>query len=144
MIDENIVKGYEALYNKWHYNPFFLYNYAVVLNASEDFDTSNQILKLYNDYINDYQANILRADNLYQLKKYEEAIGEYQNSHKMCPSKFYPLWGLLQCYKETDKHKYLETAKTIEIKEVKISSYQIRLMKQQSKKIIHEESQNIF
>lgn len=144
IIDEDIVKGYEALYNKWHYNPFFLYNYAVVLNAYEDFDASNQILKLYNDYINDYQANVLKADNFYQLKNYEKAIAVYKDSHKMCPSKFYPLWGLLQCYNETDKSKYLETAKTIENKEVKISSYQIQLMKLQSKKIIYEESQNIF
>ncbi|MCM1521465.1 MAG: hypothetical protein NC039_02300 [Muribaculaceae bacterium] len=136
---ERGIEEYEILYHEWHHNPFFLYNYAAVLNLSGDYEKSNALIKHYNNYVNDYQSVILRGDNSYELEDYETAIRDYQRSHEMCPTRFQPLWGLLQCYKRTDREKYLETAREIYEKEIKIDSYQIQVMKKQCKKILEDE-----
>ena len=137
-VDLYSIDDYERLYKNWNGNPYFLYNYASVLHINEDYNRSNQLLDQYNKYIVDYQGTMLKAENFLKMEMYNFAAIEFNKSYRMCPSRFAPLWGCLQCYNKTNKEEYIKTAKQIKDKQVKVDSYNIRLMKKHCEDIINE------
>lgn len=138
----NYIDNYEKLYKEWNGNPYFLYNYASVLHLNENYDRSNQLLNHYSNYVVDYQGTLLKAENLLKMDKFNLAVVEFKISHKMCPSRFAPLWGCLQCYSKINQKEYIKTAKLIRDKKVKVDSYNIQLMKKYSEDIINEKGEN--
>lgn len=111
--------------------PYFLYNYAFVLNEQLEHEKSNLILDEYDNFIIDYPSMILRANNYFSRKEYHKALTSFNTAHNMCPNKFRPLSGMLKCYINIGNHdKALELAKEIKNKIPKINSYTVEIIKQ--------------
>lgn len=123
------VSKYERLFSQWQ-SPFFLYNYAALLNRDQNFDKSNQILHLCEKYYNDYDVQMLFADNYYNLQCFNLAEQYYKNAANMIPSRVMPNYCLWKMYKFLGyEEKALQLAKVILMKKVKVNnliSYKIK------------------
>ena len=75
-----LLDEYKTLYSEWNANPMFLYNYGVVLNKSEHYNESNTILFECTKYFNDYEVQMLIADNYSKLEKWDRAEAFYHLS----------------------------------------------------------------
>ena len=129
---ESILPIYDKLYVSMNDNPYFLYNYSMVLFRLGNYQKSNKLLLRCNQYLNDYDTELLHADINFALKQYDKAENHYIKAYRMCPNRFQPLYQLMLLYKNNnniEQAKYI--AKMIIRKKVKIPSAQIN-------KIIHE------
>jgi len=92
---------------------------------------------------NDYDLQILLADNYEQTGETELAIQLYHYAAEMIPCRFVPLYRLCLCYKESgDTEKALEYAKLIHRKQVKIPSPTVRAIQLESEKFIEDNLQH--
>ena len=120
---QNIILDYEILYSKWNSDPFFLYNYGAILNQLGNYAQSNTVITKCTHYINDFDVQMIIADNYYHLAQYSEAEKHYSIAHYMIPNRFLPLYKLMIVYdKMGDNERAKEVANRIIGKEVKISS----------------------
>lgn len=85
--------NYEKLYTQWNGNPLFLYNYGVYLHNIEQYGTSSDILSECEKYLNDYDVQMILADNYRKLKNWTKAEYHYQQASRMIPVRF-RLWGI--------------------------------------------------
>lgn len=133
--NHEIKQRYDGLYNNWTGNPSFLYNYGAELNSIEEYKLSNIILTEYTKHVNDYNSQLLIADNYFKLKQWSNAELHSKNALNMCPNRFVPLENLINIY---DSLKNREQAKTIaEIicnKPIKIPSQTIEKIKTKAQK----------
>ncbi|HCY30878.1 MAG TPA: hypothetical protein DHV06_04865 [Bacteroides thetaiotaomicron] len=121
-----LLDEYKTLYSKWNGNPMFLYNYGVILNKSEHYNESNNILFECTKYFNDYEVQMLIADNYSKLEKRDSAEAFYRSAYNMIPNRFIPLSKLFHLYIENNN--YVEATKIARIitnKEIKIQSMTI-------------------
>ena len=128
---------YENLYNQWNGNIFFLYNYAAELNQLERYNKSVQVMKRCNKYYNDYDTQIMLADNYFGLENWSLAKKAYTQALNMCPNRFLPLFGLHKVGIELKNYKEATYfANEILEKEVKIPSPTVSFIKQSMKKYL--------
>jgi tetratricopeptide (TPR) repeat protein len=132
-----IYKKYGDLYQEWNGNHLFLYNYAAELNHLGDFNKSIEILRESLNYWNDYDIQILLADNYIKLEKWHRAEPHLKMAANMCPNRFLPLFYLHEIYVKTNKPKALNMAKKILKKEVKIQSSTILFIQAEMKKYLN-------
>ena len=86
--------------------------------------------RLFTDKLNDYDVQLLLADNYFNLRNYEEAFKKYKTASNMIPSRFIPLGKMMNIYLlESDTAKATDVAKQILSKPIKVPSgevYRIR------------------
>lgn len=129
---EKTLPMYDVLYSSMNDNPYFLYNYSMVTHQLGNYHKSNDILLCCTRYLNDYDTNLLYADNCQALKQYNEAEYYYIHAAYMCPNRFQPLYQLMCLYIKTNKMEQARSmAETIVKKKIKVPSMQIN-------KMIHE------
>lgn len=117
------ISRYEHLYPQQHRNPFFLYNYAALLNRNKNFRRSILILHECEKRYNDYDVQMLFADNYYNLKRFDLAERYYENAADMIPSRIMPDYCLWKMYISLDnKEKTLQSANSILSKKIKIEN----------------------
>lgn len=134
---EKTLPMYDRLYVSMDDNPYFLYNYSMVLFRSGHYQKSNEILLHCGRYLNDYDTELLRADINFALKQYDKAEVHYIHASRMCPNRFQPLYQLMLLYEEIcNIEKAKSMAKMIIKKEIKIPSEHIDKMIQESKSFI--------
>ncbi|GAB6977800.1 hypothetical protein JCM17136A_04950 [Phocaeicola sartorii JCM 17136 = DSM 21941] len=95
------------------------------------YDESLEIVRKCTKYLNDYDIEMLLADNNWKLKNYPEAERHYLKASYMCPVRFIPLFKLYELYKEqkrTDEARLL--GKEILEKPIKVYSSTIENIKQ--------------
>jgi O-antigen ligase len=108
-IAQNSLKGetiamlpeYKKLYPLLKTNPFFLYNYGAELDVAGKFDESLDVLAECQEDFNDYDLQMLLADNYYKKGELTKAIETYKYASNMIPCRFLPLYQLFEIYKET-------------------------------------------
>lgn len=83
---------YADSYRKWNNNPLFLYNYGAMLNAAKDHLDSNMIMAQCKACYNDYDVQMLIADNYYNLSNWDNSLEHYEVASRMCPNRFMPLY----------------------------------------------------
>ena len=132
---EQMLPNYASMIPEMRHNPLFLYNYSAELNFSGHYKESQQIinecLKLYNDY----EVQILIANNYENMGQWEAALHTYQNASNMIPCRFVPLYDMLQIYQQIgDTVKADSIAQTILNKPIKIPSSSIDKMKAETEK----------
>ncbi len=134
---------YDNLKRSWNGNPFFLYNYAAILNYNGDYHKSNTILTKYTSYIENYKVHLLFAENFYSLSLYDSARIHYSRASLMCPSRFVPLRGLLRTY-----HKLGNTSKADSVahyitkKQPKVNSYDVFVIKAEAESYLNQNHYN--
>jgi len=134
---KGIYRKYSDLYQQWNGNHLFLYNYAAELNHLGDFNKSIEILNQTLNYWNDYDIQILLADNYIKLEKWHRAESHLKMAANMCPNRFLPLFYLHKVYVNTNCPKALDVAKKILKKEVKIPSSTIFSIQTEMKKYLN-------
>src|SRR5690606_21822905 len=70
---EDMIPDYDMLYNEWNGNFLFLYNYAAELNQINHWQKSIEILNTTIQYWNEYDIQLLYADNYIRLNQWSEA-----------------------------------------------------------------------
>ncbi len=130
---EEMLPEYEKLFStSLRQNPFFLYNYGAELNVAGKFDKSVEILTECNKRFNDYDLQMLLADNYYKLGELEKAILTYQHASNMIPCRFLPLYQLFKIYEESGQtNDATKCANEIKNKKVKIPSFTVSSIKAQ-------------
>lgn len=118
---ERVLPEYERLYALLASNPNFLYNYGAELRYSGHYIESLNILKECTNLLNDYDVQMLMADDYQQLGDTTLAISHYSTAGRMVPSKFMPLYYLMKLYETMgNSANTVSTASSILSKEVKI------------------------
>lgn len=135
MLDE-----YELLYRSCiKKDPYFLYNYGAELNIAKQFDKSIVLLNECQKKFNDYDLQMLLADNYLQNGDTIKAILIYQYASNMIPSRFLPLYRLMELYKDQgDNEMAMKFAETILEKKVKVQSGTIALIQAEANEFIYE------
>jgi|WetSurMetagenome_2_1015567.scaffolds.fasta_scaffold77893_1 O-antigen ligase len=141
--DIDIIKGYNKLIPVLGNDPYFLYNYAVVLNDYKMYVESNQIMQRCSNFLNDYDCQLLIADNYYQMRNKKLAEIYYQQAAYMCPNRFMPLYYLFKIEVIDNRTKACHLAMIIKNKKVKIPSWTIDDIKQEAILYLQKQKSNI-
>lgn len=120
-LPEKVLQQYHHLYGKLHNNSDFLYNYGSVLHQQGKHSISNRILQKCTNTYNDYNVQMLIADNYRQLGMKQEAISTFDYARHMIPCRFLPLYYEMRTYEESGNIKEAcRIAKEIIVKYVKV------------------------
>lgn len=123
---QEMLPRYEALKDEIGYNSLFLYNYAAELNHIKHYGESLDILKDCMKGYNDYDIQMLLADNFEKMNQLEQAEKSYQLASRMCPCRFLPLYRLVKIYQQQCRStEARKLALKITDKKVKVSSAMI-------------------
>lgn len=134
---KNALSTYKNLMSKISYNPYFLYNYSAELNFVKKYSESNNIAKKYIEKLNDYDVQLLLANNYFNLQKYDEAIKKYKTASYMVPSRFVPLGNIMNLYLlKSDTIKAVRVAEEILSKKIKIPSSDIYKIRQEAENLL--------
>ncbi len=129
-----VISKYDNLYPILNNNPFFLYNYGAELNEAGKYQKSVAILRECKRHFNDYDLQLLMADNYYHLGDTNAALNTYTHASNMIPCRFWPLYQKFKIYKLSEKpNKAKKMAKQILQQEVKISSSTVSFIKSKAK-----------
>lgn len=138
-----MLKEYEKIYPSMKYNSFFLYNYSAELNVSQQYKKSIIILNQCLNKYNDYDVQMLFADNYIHLSDTAKAIETYKYAENMIPCRFLPLYHIFNIYKTSGQNeRALKYAKLIINKEVKIPSATVATIKYQANEFIENYETN--
>jgi hypothetical protein len=144
----SVINNYANLYSHWNGNPLFLYNYGAELNHIKEYSTCIEVLHECEKYFNDYDVQMLLADNYYNQDMLDESRSRYQLASNMCPNRFLPLYWLMKIADKKEESKNaIEIAENIINKEVKIPSATITKIKMDArrrKRAIFEENQKVY
>lgn len=141
---QEVIATYETLYPHLKQNPYFLYNYAAKLNYFGYYERSNLFMDKCRNYLNDYDVQMLIADNLFRLKKWNEAKKHYNKAYDMCPNRFVPLNQLHKiAILENDNSVARKIACLIINKPIKIPSATINRMKQKMQQYLENDINSV-
>lgn len=120
-------------------NPFFLYNYGAELNVAGQYEESIAILSECQEQFNDYDLQMLLADNYYHIGDTTKAIQTYKYAENMIPCRFLPVYHLFEIYKKGgQKDMATRYANEIINKIVKIPSITVNSIKSDVKEYLNE------
>ncbi|MCE5227866.1 MAG: O-antigen ligase family protein [Porphyromonadaceae bacterium] len=118
-------------------NPFFLYNYGAELNVAGKYEESIDILSECQKQFNDYDLQMLMADNYYEKGETEKAIQAYQHASNMIPCRFLPIYQLFKIYREKDqKEMAVKYATEIINKNVKVPSVAVSFIQREASEFL--------
>ena len=130
-----ILPTYEKLEKKFADNPYFLYNYAAILQEMKQYKESLQVALKCRRYWADYDLELIIGENYQRLNQQDLAEKYYTTASLMCPSRFLPLYKLFHLYKENGKKEQaLAMAQAVIDKPMKIKTTAIRRMKREMEK----------
>lgn len=134
-----MLPNYAYLYPKMIDNELFLYNYGAELNIAEKYAESNKILFECSKNFNNYDLQMIMADNYYHTGKTEKAIETYQLASNMIPCRFLPIYQIFQIYKDTNNKTFAtKYAKEIINKKIKIPSIAVNAMTEEAQEYVKE------
>jgi len=137
---EGMLPEYEKLYStSLKLNPYFLYNYGAELNFAGRFDKSIDILTECQQRFNDYDLQMLLADNYHRKGETEKAIEIYRHASFMIPCRFLPIYQLFEIYRKAgQKDMAVKYANEIVNKKVKIPSLTVNSIKAEAEEYLKE------
>lgn len=130
---------YEKLYPHLKSNALFLYNYGAELNVVHQHRESLTILNECQIKFNDFDLQMLLADNNYHIGDTTKAIQTYQHAENMIPCRFLPLYRMFEIYIETENvEKATEIAQKIVNKQVKVKSATVETIIESAENYLNE------
>lgn len=137
--EKRMVETYNNLYPHLYHYPLFVYAYAVAYNLSGNASKSDSLYNILQSKINTYDTQLLHADNALTLHHYASAEDAFTEAHLMVPNRFMPLYGLMQTYMlKGDTIQARNIAKQIIVKDIKINSSEVDMIKHEAKKFIEQ------
>jgi tetratricopeptide (TPR) repeat protein len=136
-----VLPEYDKLYRYIGKNGLFLYNHAAELHEIGEYEKSLSVFEQCTKYYNDFDVQMLVADNYSNLKQYAEAEARLKLASEMCPVRFMPLYLLAELYKTTGRmNEATDLAQKILDKEIKIPSPTVSAIKNKMKQLIEEQT----
>ncbi len=134
---ERMLPYYEKMKPQMKHNPLFLYNYAAELNYIGRYEESLAVTEECCEGWNDYDVQMLLADNLENTGQIDLAIGVYQHASDMIPCRFEPLESMMTLYMGGgDTLRAIKMAEEIINKPVKVKSFRVEQIKRDSEQLI--------
>ncbi len=131
---------YERLYPYFMSNYQFVYTYAVELNRTGRWDQSLAMITACEPMMNDYDVQMLKADDYKKLRDFQKAKDGYVLASQMCPNRFMPLYELVNAYDSLGQPEMaLQLALEIIDKPVKVPSAAITVIKTRMQKRIGQD-----
>ena len=116
-----VLSDYPVLYDRLSSNYRFLYNYGAELHYYGHYEESLAILEQCSSRLNDYDVQMLIGDCMQHIGDTIGAIERYRYAGSMVPSKFLPLYYIMNLYITAgDTVQAVQVADLILHKEVKI------------------------
>lgn len=136
---EVMLPEYKKLHNTHlKKNPFFLYNYGAELNVAGKYNESIDILSECKELFNDYDLQMILADNYQKTRDITKAIEVYKHAWDMIPARFLPLFRIFEIYKETGQNDLAQQwAEKILNKKVKIPSVTVSYIQNEAKSFLN-------
>ena len=124
------------------HNPLFLYNYAAELNYIGRYEESLAVTEECREGWNDYDVQMLLADNLENTGQIDLAIGVYQHASDMIPCRFEPLESMMTLYMGGgDTLRAIKMAEEIINKPVKVQSFRVEQIKSTAKQLMMSDTE---
>lgn len=134
---DSMLKYYEGIMPFMKHNPLFLYNYAAELNYTGRHMESIPIIKQCAEQWNDYDVQLLFANNYAYLHEREKAIQSFDQANYMIPCRFEPLYGKMLVYEDShDTINVLRMANEINEKPIKIRSDRVSFIIEHAQQIL--------
>ena len=131
--DETALSLFKELKNTLGTNPYFLYNYAVILQKYGMYEKSLAIALSCKHYLADYDLELVLGENYTHTGDFKKAETHYLQASWMCPSRFLPSYKLLLLYKKIGHHqKAKEIAIQIIHKPIKHKTPEVLLIKREA------------
>lgn len=100
---------------------------------------SDSVLHLAEHHLNNYDTELLAADNALSLNRFADARKHFIYAHNMLPVRFMPLYGLMQCaLQQGDTLSAEHMARAICGKAVKVSSSEVTAIQQEAKCLLQK------
>lgn len=137
---EEMLQEYKKLYSTvLKRNPFFLYNFGAELNVAGRFDKSIEVLTECQQQFNDYDLQMILADNYYNRGEYEKATQAFRHASNMIPCRFLPLSQLFEIHRKTgNKGMAIKYANEIIDKQVKIPSSSVSYIQNEARAFLNK------
>ena len=136
---EKMLPHYEKMMSVLGHNPYFLYNYSAELNYIGLYEESNTIAELCLKRMNDYDVQLLLADNYTNMYQYDKAIESYRTASVMVPSRFVPLEEIMDIYiLQSDTAGAVQIAEEIMNKPVKVESATVDAIRRKAEELINK------
>lgn len=136
---ERMLPYYEQMKPQMKHNPLFLYNYAAELNYIGRYEESLAITEECRQGWNDYDVQILLADNLENTKRTDSAIKAYRHASDMIPCRFEPLESLMSLYlNSADTLNAVIVAGEIMSKPVKVESMRVDQIRKEAQGLLQK------
>lgn len=133
---------YDRLYPFFKDDANFVYNYAVVLNLAGNYTESLQQTIQCEKRLNDYDIQILKAENYKKMDSLLQAKECYQLAANMCPNRFIPLYELVNLYDRLHQPiKAMKLANDIISKPEKVPSGMVTAIKMKMQERIKSSSE---
>lgn len=117
--------------------PEFLYNYAAALNLAGDYAASDRLLAECRRELNDYDTELLAADNALSDGRTARAERHLNRAAAMIPARFMPLYGLLSVAEATgDTAGRRHAARDILAKRVKVPSAEVDEIRAEARRVL--------
>ena len=126
---QRMLPHYDKMKPQMLHNPLFLYNYAAELNYVGRHEESLILAEECKLGWNDYDVQMLLADNHFNLSNYNEALIKYETAHNMCPNRFVPLYKQFKIYKaQGDTASMINIGNEILTKKIKVPSRDVDMI----------------
>lgn len=117
------------------------YTYAVNVNLSGDARESQSILQTLHGRLQNYDTELLTADNALTLHHYSSAIKHFNIAQNMVPTRFMPLYGLMLTHlQQGDSLAARDIATIILKKKVKVNSNDVLYIQHEANKLIEHDT----
>lgn len=134
------MKGYEAVYDYFRNDRYFLYSYSMAAFMASDFDRAYQLAEECGKCWSSYNVQLLSGDICFYKHDYNKAVRHFQTASMMCPARFAPLEGLYKVYDQTgDTAKMDSVSRLISEKSVKVVSSDVYRIKDACKRQYNEQ-----
>lgn len=135
--NKELINNYADMYGDWNGDPMFLYNYGAILNSVQDYEQSNVVMNRCAAYFNDYDVQILLADNYLGMGQFDNAEKCYITASNMIPNRFMPLYKLMLLYESKGcKQKAVDMAVSIIDKKIKIPSGVVNQIRREAQELV--------
>lgn len=144
---ESIVDDYKRLYQKLNYNPKFVFEYAVALNATEQRKRADTVLSRGLQISCDPMFYNVKGRNHHEMGEFNRAETAYINSTHLLPERIYPYYLLTKLYADSANYqprKMYQAAIAVLEKEPKVHSMAINEMREEVRKILKEKKETTY
>ncbi|MDR2037529.1 MAG: O-antigen ligase family protein [Bacteroidales bacterium] len=143
MRKQDVISEYECLYPFMNKNAYFVYNYAAILRYNDP-EKSTEMVIVCEKMLNDFDVQMLKADNYKKQRDFYKAKDGYVLASQMCPNRFVPLYELTNIYDSIKQPDIaLKIANEIINKPVKVPSATISAIKMKMKEKVENQASSV-